>query len=735
MSYKYHHLILISLNKKRIYTVLLFSGLLLCRVFPLFSENVSDQADSIIINVLKNREIYKKQVRKYDAQVYIKGNTAVNKKNILLRYAPDFLYVDRKGNNSLVEALVDIRYTIPSYFDNEIKVLNGSRLSAKDIQNRVTRFLNMNIYDSTIFDGQILLPDRKDVFKYYRFEYITSTDTLGKTIHQIKIIPKIKAQRLMSGFFYIVDGSWTIQRIDIKGYWELSDFRVQAEFGLHPNDFLLPLNASITFYINLLGNNIETTYFAGFKYKSVEVSNRTETEKPLDYDLSNYFNAGADTISYIKDSLFWDKNRPVSLSPYEESLFESQSPVPEKPDTLVSKEQLWKSMLDLIEPKRFSYNSTQFTYSGFLNPLKFAYSQLDGIVYWQQLKLYKQYGNGREIQFNPNIGLLFQKEEFYFDIPARWLFAPKKFGEAFFTYGNRNQSYNSTIIHKINKEMPGDIDFSDFDLEYYKHYHLELGAGYELANGLLFRGALDYDWYIPVKKESDEKSRLKDEMIANNTLRGDIEALVNTRYSAFVPVFKLQWTPRQYYRINGKRKEYLESAFPVFSIEYARGIKNIFRSNSDYERMEMDVQQKIPVGLMRSVHYYIGAGMFTNTKSVYFSDFENFRRRNIPQSWNDPLGGTFHLLKGDWYNAANSYIQVHFRYESPFVILQLFRRVAKDILKERIYASQLYTPALPCYTEIGYGVGNFLFNAALFASFNKGKYESIGVKLAFELGQ
>jgi hypothetical protein len=74
-------------------------------------------------------------------------------------------------------------------------------------------------------------------------------------------------------------------------------------------------------------------------------------------------------------------------------------------------------------------------------------------------------------------------------------------------------------------------------------------------------------------------------------------------------------------------------------------------------------------------------------------------------------------------------------YEFPYSFLRLFRGVTKDILKERIYVSQLYTPKLPSYTEIGYGVGNFIGNAGVFASFHRGQYKSIGVKFAFELGK
>jgi hypothetical protein len=167
---------------------------------------------------------------------------------------------------------------------------------------------------------------------------------------------------------------------------------------------------------------------------------------------------------------------------------------------------------------------------------------------------------------------------------------------------------------------------------------------------------------------------------------------------------------------------------------YSKGIKSsIFNSNSNYDRLELDIQQKINFGLLKSFQYYIGSGVFTNTKSIYFADFAKFQKYNFPQSWNDPIGGVFHLLERDWYNASRSYIQGHFMYESPFAILKLFKGVTQDILSERFYFSQLYTPVLPSYTEIGYGLGNFILNAGIFISLEKGKYHSFGIKAVFEL--
>ncbi|MDL2224345.1 DUF5686 family protein, partial [Bacteroidales bacterium OttesenSCG-928-M06] len=421
--------------------------------------------------------------------------------------------------------------------------------------------------------------------------------------------------------------------------------------------------------------------------------------------------------------------RPIPLSDQEETLYETQLRIQYEADSLLkvnSNKKRWNSFRGIFLHKRLYHDGTQLTYSGLLNPLKFSYSKMDGIVYWQQFRLTTDFNNGQIFQFRPDIGFLFQKDEIYFNIPVEWAFSPRRFGALGLSFGNGNQSFNSTTIEKINQIIPDSIDFDDFNIDYFKHFHLKLNADYELTNGLLLQGRLDYDWYLPV---SEEENRLH----LKTDVEEDIQDLVSDQYKTFSPVVSLTWTPAQYYRFNGRRKEYLNSKFPTFSVEYARGIKGVFGSNSDYERIEVDVQQKISLGLMRSFHYYVGAGWFTNARSIYFADFKKFRIRNIPQSWDDPIGGVFHLLRGDWYNAANSYYQAHFMYESPFALLHLFNGIPSDIVQERIYVSQLYTPVLPSYTEVGYSVGNFLGNAGVFISFNKWKFDAAGFRIAFDL--
>ena len=89
-------------------------------------------------------------------------------------------------------------------------------------------------------------------------------------------------------------------------------------------------------------------------------------------------------------------------------------------------------------------------------------------------------------------------------------------------------------------------------------------------------------------------------------------------------------------------------------------------STGKYERIEVDFQHNIPLGLMRDIYYRFGWGAFTNQKELYFVDFANLARSNLPVGWNDEIGGVFQLLDGRWYNSSREVCPRAFYVRSSF---------------------------------------------------------------------
>ena len=185
--------------------------------------------------------------------------------------------------------------------------------------------------------------------------------------------------------------------------------------------------------------------------------------------------------------------------------------------------------------------------------------------------------------------------------------------------------------------------------------------------------------------------------------------------------------------MNGRQKVNLGSRFPTFILDYERGIGNVFKSTGVYERIEFDMQHHIKLGLLSNFYYRFGTGFFTNMKETYFVDFVNFRKNNLPNGWNDEIGGVFQALNGKWYNVSPYYVRGHITYEAPFLLLRHLIKYTSHVQNERVYLNMLTMSHLGPYFELGYGIGTFIFDAGVFMSLEHYNKIGFGFKLTFEL--
>lgn len=702
----------------------------------LISDNLerASEADSIMRLVINKAMRYKDIVSSYDAEIYIKGRTEILKQNVLIRLAHHIFPLDRKNRDMIFEMVSRSSYTAPQTYMHDLKAINGNSIPNEKKQHEALAFLNLNVYSPTAYDDAIFMPVASNAFRFYRFNLEDEELVNGNRIFKISFLPKQWSQKLVCGYIYITDKSWTVDRIDMNGKYSFAEFNLVISYGRSFQKFILPEKADLFLRYKALGNTVATTYHSSFKYIDVDWNENIDSTKreKRSLDMTNYNMLSSDTVPIIKDSTFWNSVRDIPLTTEETRLYNAKQEEKHiERDSTTELMRYVKITERLTQSMNMDYKSTRIKYSGILNPFQLGFSARDGITYKQQFRLSKTFSHDRQLRFHPQVGYMFKRKELHFKIGGDWEYKPEKRGILTIEIGNRNESYSSEITKKINEELKdSSFNFSDLNLKYFKHYYAEIKNSIELFNGFELVTALSYHRRIAPKNNT-------------NIDPGDeVEELLNKDYNDFTPTIGFSYTPRQYYRMDGYRKEYVYSYYPTLSIEFARGIPGVGKSIGDYGRVEIDIHQSLMLGLCRRLNYHISGGFYTQQKSTYFADFRYFTRRNFPDTWDDQIGGVFNLLKHEWFNASDRYVQAHFMYESPFVLFKILRIsstrkfmqvISRYILSERFYLSQLWTPVLPSYTEIGYGIGNHIFNIGLFTSFDRWRYQGMGIKFAFEL--
>lgn len=689
-------------------------------------------ADTIMNRAMNAAEKYNGLLQHFKAEVYTRSYVETINKNFLYKYThliPRFVLHDPKNDEAVIETISDFYYSYPKTYIQDIRYVSGTLTAKKDIEMIPFELLNINIYGETTNDESFFMPIRFSTAKYYRYTLYQTFTENNKTYYNIHYTPIYENTKLLKGSFIVEHGTWRIIFFRGEGLDIFADFSFEMTMGDEWITNYLPVQFTIYQTVSYLGNTLAARHLANVEYSDIQLRKIKET--PPSLNISDSYKVRLDSVPVLRDSLFWEEMRPIPLQARERDVINrhiaQQNERARYPanDTLSGMQRAQQMAQRVVMNSKYKYRSTRIGYSGLFNPFMLGYSSRDGITYRQKLSFIIDLKRNRTVDINATAGYMSRQKDIFTNLTTIWNYDPYRLSSATFSLGSGNPTYSSLFVDQIQDSLKNKgLTFEDISLNYYKDYYFRLFNTLEAANGLLLQTGVDYH----IRKSKNNPMKLR-------SLPGDsepIEDLFGTKRS-FAPFMRISWTPMQYYRYEGQQKIYERSSFPTFKLELSRSFLDILGSTSQYNRIEFDISQHIPFGLRHSLQYHLGTGSFINQKTEYFADFVYFSKYNFSENWNDGLGGNFNLLNRELYNASDSYIQGHVMFETPFLILKNINFVSDFADKERIYFSQLYTPQIISYTELGYGIGNRFFNAGFFCSFHKDQFKELGVRAAFEL--
>lgn len=695
-------------------------------------------SDSILQCIFQFSPFYSRIIDEYKADLYIKGKVKVHKRNHLIRYVPSMFRFEKHINDYLMESLSELHYTAPDIYDRKIKAVSTTFPRNRGQITDVMDYLNMNIYSSSLMSDKLLSPLDKKSSRYYHYLLDSIAGPPDCQRYKILIIPKFRGTQLVSGYMWVSDQIWTIRELYIEGVYDVIRFKVRVKMEEEGDVEFLPVQFDLNLVFKFIGNHLEMDMGAWLKYNEIkfyEGAARRKSQKKHRHDLTESYKLTCDSEQLITDKEKFNELRPIPLSALEDSLYRSYAL---RQDTLlrVPKKkknehlEFWGELGDmLISSYNVNLSSMGSVHcSPLINPVLLDYSHSRGFSYKQKFKYSRLFHDGRILRISPQIGYNFTHKELYVKADADWQYWPEK--QASFevsSVGNGNRIYSSVVLDQLKQLPDSTFNFDQLELDYFKDVYLNLFHNIEIVNGLFIKAGVSVHWrYLINNSKVILEKPLPDKDWA--ALRG-----IRSEYNSFAPRIRIEWTPGMYYYMNGRRKMNVGSSMPTFMLDYERGIKGVFKSTGAHERWEFDIQQNLKLSGIRSIGYRIGGGMFTKQEDMYFVDFANFARRNLPEGWNDDIGGTFQLLDGRWYNSSRQYWRGNFTYESPFILLKPLNRWLGLVQQERLYGGILFMPHLNPYIELGYGIGTHIFDVGAFVSTINGQFDTFGFKFTFEL--
>ena len=120
--------------------------------------------------------------------------------------------------------------------------------------------LTPKLYDVTLLQDHLLSPFHRKNRLFYRY----GISTMGDGRCKVAFVPKTKNTQTVTGTAIVEFATGRIERVDLKGEYDMISFHLVAEMGGVAPLSLLPWRCDMTATFHMAGNRIETSYHADY---------------------------------------------------------------------------------------------------------------------------------------------------------------------------------------------------------------------------------------------------------------------------------------------------------------------------------------------------------------------------------------------------------------------------------------------------------------------------------------
>ena len=579
----------------------------------------------------KEIEKEKKEKEKKEKEKQAKGKEGNSNKEIEdpfaeQRVAESKRIFDEANKLNMVEIQIQRSFS-PANKVKETRSAFTKRGSDRDLYYTTTVKSNFNFFENLLHlddlhQSPVSSPISAPGILSYKYRLEEQYSENGVKIHKIKIIPRITSTSTLSGYIYVVDSVWLIQKLELtmeKGnLLKYDNFTIQQEFDLY-GDSLCVLKRQNLIY--------------GLTYQNKKSSFKTEAVFS-DYDFkvkfpSKYFSnelAVTEKEAYEKDTSFWNENRVIDLTEEEKRFIIVKDSIKER---LNRKEYL--DSIDCIFNK--------------VTPLKVLWFGIDhrNRVKQVQWTINSVAATARPINITgPRVAPGFSyfkkwKDERFIDLYSEvslGLLDESIFTQHWFRYRYNPFKY-STLSMTFRKDIEAIRNFDAISQilnasNFYGVTSMNVGHDFEIVNGLFFNADFNF-----AERKSLENATYFGFLDSTDVKSGNYFSKFET-YQALKGDFSLSFTPKQKYMREPHRKVILGSKFPTFYVNYKKGFEKIFGSDINFDYLLFGIQQSFQIKTFGTTNYHVKTGKFINSKRLYDADFI-YNRRSDPIWFSNPL--------------------------------------------------------------------------------------------------
>lgn len=628
------------------------------------SAKRKDPAYDIVRKVIENREQFKTQINSQTTTLYIKATetvtTEIKDKDkkievVLLEEEGDFnepqIQVEEgkkpKAQLNMVEMEVLLDYEAPNNYLEERTAYgrygNTSGLFVPRYDNLDFNFYDNLVYLKALTEVPVVSPIATTSILTYKYKLVSTYKEPQGVVYKIKVTPRKKGNSSCSGYIYVNDGIWNLNKVEItfsKGTLKFyDDFELIQDYELI-NDSLWLVNRQ---EFNYETKERKTTTFKG----STVITYKDRIINPI-FEKGHFGPMVSLTTkdAYERDSSYWSQIRPEPLKTKEAKLVKSVDSI-----KAIRNSQEYKDSMEALYNK---VTLTEVIYDGlgfrkddkrhlYITPLLslLNYHVVGGWRINPYASYFHRFNNGTYLATQNSFSWGIKNGDINGFQGVLYRYNPFKFGDIRINYSRYYSSINNydAFLNQLSVS------------NYIRTEHVNFYHRIELFNGFFFSTNLSYD----------RRSSI-DNLNFNTTVNqwvGDRDPLEFEDYDALVSDIRISYSPGQQYMLEADRKIILRNPYPTFSLNHKKGW-NAFGSNVDFDYLGFSIYQSFNVGIFGKSTYRASVGGFLNTKNLPFVDYKRFRQSD-PWLFNNPLY-SFQLLDTSLV-ISTMYYEAHYMHQ------------------------------------------------------------------------
>jgi hypothetical protein len=566
--------------------------------------------------VIANKPINdKEKLSSYEYEVYNKVQMDLNnigekfkERGVVQRLDVVMNYLDSTEDGKSVLPVILSENVSDFYFKNDPKkkkeVVKATRISG--IENfQLSQFLgdmylDINIYDNYIqfFNKSFISPVANSARSFYKFYLEDSTFIDNQWCYKLRFRPKRTGDITFTGEMWIHDTTYAVKsfKADISPGVNIN--YVQGMYIEHHFDMVAPEVWMLTEEKMIVDLKIaKKTGVYGFFGRRKSTRKNFNVNKPR----PNEFYRTDNTVDMLegadqRDDAYWAEVRHEPLSETEEGI-----------DVMIDS-------LKEVRFFKFLKNMIYFISTGYY-PVKkieigsiynfFSINPVEGVRTALSLRTSNNFS--RKIELGGRIAYGFKDERFKYGLTFRANLSQKKRAllSAYYNYDIEQIGQSSTAA-SVGSTFGTLLRTGPLDkLTFVEKMGVTLEK--DIKKDIVLYGGLEWKEYVALGKAN---------YVRLNSTTGLHDTITSLRTSEIT--LRYRWAKDEEFISGSFDRTSIRSRFPIIAIQGVFGIKDIFGSDYNYQKVDLFIEHTAPIGFFGRIKYGINAGKIFGTTAYPF---------------------------------------------------------------------------------------------------------------------